>query len=315
MHLPAELARAVEEQAGAFSLAELARAAAAISERYRSDRPRTGHLSAAECAAWAVVRMPATWAAACTVLEELRHRDAEARPRSVLDLGAGPGGGIHAAGQVFSCVERATAIEREAALIALGEAFGVFPTRWIRRDLRTGPGFEEHDLVLLGWVVGELDPAERESLIERAWHAAGSSLIIIEPGTPRGFQIIRSARDRLLALGANLVAPCPSADACGAPEGEWCHFAARIERSALHRRLKGGELSYEDEKFSYLIASRRPASRAEARVVRHPRHEPRLIRLELCTGTEWRALAVSKRQKEQFRLARKAEWGGEWRLT
>ena len=315
MHLPGELARAVEEHAAAFPFAELARAAAAISERYRGDRPRTGHLSPAECAAWAVVRMPATWAATCVVLEELRTRDQEISPRSVVDLGAGPGGGIHAACQLYPSIERATAIEREGALIELGETFAALRADWIQRDLRNGPLFEEHDLVLLGWVLGELESGERDSLIERAWGAAGRALVIIEPGTPRGFQTIRSARDRLRALDAHLIAPCPGADSCGAPEGEWCHFAARVERSALHRRLKGGELSYEDEKFSYLIASRRPATRAEARIVRHPRHEPGLIRLEVCTGTEWRSLAIPKRQKDQFRLARKAEWGGEWRLS
>jgi len=313
MHLPPEVSRAVQEEANRFPLSELVRAAEAISERYRREHPRTGHLSPVQCAAWAAVRMPATWAATRAVLAELRIRDADVEPRSVLDLGAGPGGGVRAACDVFPSIEEATALEREAGMIALGETFSEPFTRWEQRDIRTGPPFPERDLVLLAWVAGELDTAERDVVIERAWKAASFALAVIEPGTPQGFQTIRAVRHRLIELGANLIAPCPSANDCGAPEREWCHFAARVERSALHRRLKGGELSYEDEKFSYLIASRRPVDRAEARIVRHPRHQPGLIRLEICTGNEWRSMEIRKRDKDRFRLARKAQWGGEWK--
>jgi ribosomal protein RSM22 (predicted rRNA methylase) len=93
---------------------------------------------------------------------------------------------------------------------------------------------------------------------------------------------------------------------------DWCHFAARLERSKLHRQLKSGELSYEDEKFSYVIASRAPVSPAAARVVRHPWITPGLIRLELCTADNMKSRTVRKREKELFRLARKARWGDEF---
>jgi len=51
---------------------------------------------------------------------------------------------------------------------------------------------------------------------------------------------------------------------------DWCHMAARVERTSLHRRLKGAELPYEDEKFSYVIATRTPVDRAAARIIRRP---------------------------------------------
>lgn len=321
MHLPADLALAIEEEAAAFPLAELRRAAQSISERYRAEHPRTGRLSATGCAAWAAVRMPATWAGSRTVLEELRRLNPEARPRSLLDLGAGAGAGIHAACEVFESIDQVTAMEGETGLLAQGSRFAqaskneaVRATRWLERDLRLGPPFAGHDLVLLGWVAGELEQPARELVLERAWQAAGYSLVVIEPGTPRGFDVIRETREQLRALGAQPAAPCPSAGSCAVADGQWCHFAARVERSALHRRLKGGELSYEDEKFSYLIVSREPLRRAEARIVRHPWHDPGLIRLEICNGEDWRAVDVRKREREQFRAARKARWGDEWRL-
>jgi ribosomal protein RSM22 (predicted rRNA methylase) len=310
VHLPADVASAVEDAASAFPFRDLARAAAGISERYRGDRPRTGRLTPLECAAWAAVRMPATFAATRAVIGELLRRAPEVRIESVLDLGAGTGAGVRAASELLP-LGYATAMEQDAALRALGARLAS-GARWLERDIRIGPPFPVHDLVLLGWVAGELDSPAREHVLDRAWQSAQRALIMIEPGTTRGFEIVRSARRQLLGAGAFLAAPCPAADECAAPDGEWCHFAARVERTALHRRLKAGELSYEDEKYCYLIATRAPVMRAEQRVVRHPRHEPGLIRLQLCNGDVWQTLEVRKRDKTRFRRARKAQWGDEW---
>ena len=94
--------------------------------------------------------------------------------------------------------------------------------------------------------------------------------MIVEPGTPAGYERILAARARLIELGRVIVAPCPHQAACPMPPGkDWCHFGARVNRSALHRRVKDADLSYEDEKFSYVVAVRpeivasgaRPAAR------------------------------------------------------
>jgi len=46
--------------------------------------------------------------------------------------------------------------------------------------------------------------------------------------------------------------------------------------------------------------------------VRHPRIEPGLIRLELCTRAGLSATLVRRSDRDRFRRARKAEWGDEW---
>jgi ribosomal protein RSM22 (predicted rRNA methylase) len=96
--------------------------------------------------------------------------------------------------------------------------------------------------------------------------------------------------------------------------GDWCHFSARVERTQLHRQLKGGELSHEDEKFSYLILAKQSASsEGFGRIVRHPHIEPGFIKLSLCTSQGKVAnFGVSKRDKEAFRRARKSDWGDRW---
>src|SRR5690606_27604170 len=97
-----------------------------------------------------------------------------------------------------------------------------------------------------------------------------------EPGTPAGYQRILAARDRLRQRGAALAAPCPHDAACPMAGRDWCHFAVRLDRSRLHRHLKGAALGWEDEKFSYVVAVPPGAPdprRASARIVRRPRKE------------------------------------------
>jgi len=69
----------------------------------------------------------------------------------------------------------------------------------------------------------------------------------------------------------------------GARRGLVPFFSQRLQRTAEHRQLKGGSLGYEDEKFSYLIASRAALNPASARIVRHPRKHIGFLHLNLCT--------------------------------
>jgi ribosomal protein RSM22 (predicted rRNA methylase) len=136
---------------------------------------------------------------------------------------------------------------------------------------------------------------------------------MIEPGTPATFANVLRARDLLIGVGAQIVAPCPHHNVCPlAARNDWCHFAVRLERSAHHRRLKGGDLGYEDEKFSYLIASKIPMQRPEARIVRHPLKHSGHVKLTLCTPADLQQVTIAKSQKLLYRAARKAEWGDPW---
>lgn len=174
-----------------------------------------------------------------------------------------------------------------------------------------------YDLVIFSYALGEFSKPEQQRLIDAAWGSTAQLLILIEPGTPRGFSHILAARDALSALGAHIVAPCPRADAHPCPmaeAGDWCHFAQRVERSSLHRKLKGGELGYEDEKFSYVVLSRQPLANAAARIVRHPVIGKGHVELQLCTPGGLQRVTVGKSHKERYRAARKAEWGDPFQI-
>jgi ribosomal protein RSM22 (predicted rRNA methylase) len=97
-----------------------------------------------------------------------------------------------------------------------------------------------------------------------------------------------------------------------ATAGDWCHFAQRVERSSLHRQLKGGELGYEDEKFSYVVLSRQPLPTAPARVIRHASIRKGHVELQLCTPSGLERVTIGKSKKGQYRAARKAGWGDAW---
>ena len=113
--------------------------------------------------------------------------------------------------------------------------------------------------------------------------------------------------------GARIVGPCPHAGECALPATDWCHFAQRLPRSRDHRRAKGGEAPFEDEKF-FWIAAERPAgaapARAFARVIAPPRSGKTGIRLRLCQPDgRIEDAEVPRRDRAAFARARRLSWG------
>lgn len=300
MQLPTAIRQKIEEQADALGFPTLQRAARELSDSYREGRQP--HLSAAErTAAYLVTRMPATYAAAHAVLGEAAGRIVSIG--SILDAGAGTGAASLAAREYFPAASL-TMVERDASFAAAARQFLPGATL-IAADLSRIDPLPTHDLVIAAYSLGEVGA----ELAARLWAAARVALVLIEPGTPGGFALIRAVRRDLLAAGARMVAPCPAGTACPVVDPDWCHFAARVERSSLHRRVKGGELGHEDEKFSYVALARQAVPLASARIVRHPRHSPGLIEIEICTASGLRSERIFKRDRERFRAARKATWG------
>ena len=198
-------------------------------------------------------------------------------------------------------------IERDPALA--GAAREWLPEASLRmEDLRHIGPLPPHDLVIAAYSLGELEPR----FTARLWEAARVALVIVEPGTPRGFALMRSVRAQLLAAGAHIVTPARQRRPAPMADPDWCHFAARVERSAIHRRAKGGDLGHEDEKFSYLAVAREAVELPDARIVRHPRQSPGLIEITLCRGTAIEGERVTRRDPGRFRAARKAQWGDAW---
>src|SRR5438132_295879 len=124
MQLPPQLCHAIELEAAQHNLQALTQAATALSEHYRSQRSASGMVmtTAAHRLAYAAVRMPATFAAACAVFTEIRRLMPETRITSLLDLGAGPGTASWAATEVFNEMQQITLVEQDAEWIRTGKS-------------------------------------------------------------------------------------------------------------------------------------------------------------------------------------------------
>src|SRR5271165_1849980 len=213
MQLPVAVRQHIEEQADALGFPALQRAAAALSDAYREGRaPR---LSAVDrTAAYLATRMPATYAAAHSVLREVAPR-IEAIG-SVLDAGAGTGAASLAASAHFP-EARITLVERDSAFA--GAARQWLPDATLIASDIVHIDIPTHDLIIAAYSLGEFGAR----LAARLWQAARVALVLVEPGTPRGFALIRQVRSDLLAAGARMIAPCPAETPCPIADPDWCH--------------------------------------------------------------------------------------------
>ncbi|WP_292247582.1 small ribosomal subunit Rsm22 family protein, partial [Mesorhizobium sp.] len=166
------------------------------------------------------------------------------------------------------------------------------------------------DLVTAAYVLDEIVPASLPKLIGRLWQLTAGTLLIVEPGTPAGWQRILAVRRQLIEAGAHVLAPCPHETPCPLVPPDWCHFSRRVARSRLHRLSKDADVPWEDEKFIYIAASRQPAPARPARVIAPPKAGSGKVLLKLCVpdGSAGETL-FSKRDGDAFRIARRLDWG------
>ncbi|MGW1231064.1 small ribosomal subunit Rsm22 family protein [Streptomyces californicus] len=288
---------------------------------YRGETPTDAPIlrDRSDVVAYAAYRMPATFEAVRSALDALVEAAPDWTPATHTDVGGGTGAASWAVAgawegpvtTVLDWAEPALALGRELAR-ASGSP-GLRDARWERARIGAALELAPADLVTVSYVLKELTAAARTELVD-AVAAAGQAVVIVEPGTPDGYARIIEARDRLIAAGLRIAAPCPHSAACPIePGADWCHFSARVSRSSLHRQVKGGSLSHEDEKFSYVVATRFPAAPAPARITRRPQIRKGQVLLELCTRDEGLArTTVTKRHGEQYRAARNVAWGDPW---
>lgn len=319
MELPAALRQAIDDVLTGVSVGTLSEASRRLSQFYRSgDRAGSLPLDDLSARAYLAVRMPATYAAVRASLEAVADAAPDFAPVTQFDAGAGPGTGFFAAGDCWPSLQNATLAEQSRAMRMLGERLAEQAqskaVRWLAADLESiadigGP----FDLVTAAYVVNELAPEAGLRLVERLWSATAGILVVVEPGTPAGWQRILTLRERLAGLGAHILAPCPHAQACPLAPPDWCHFAQRLARSKLHRLAKEADVPWEDEKFIYLAASRQLPARRAARVLAPPRRASGQVALKLCRpdGTAAQRL-VTRRESEDFRIARRLHWGDAW---
>ena len=317
MELPPLLRNAVDRALSGMPLDQLTATAAVLSQRYREER-RDGKAHVAsdrEVLAYLAVRLPATYAAVRASFAAVAEARPDFAPKTALDIGAGPGTALWAAAECWPTLAEALLVEASPVFRAFGEQLAAEMqqphTTWRTSDVAMDEiNGEPRDLVTLAYVLNELAPEDRPRLVERLWRLTTDTLVIVEPGTPAGWQRVLAARRQLIEGGAHVIAPCPHANECPLQPPDWCHFARRVARSRLHRQVKSADVPWEDEKFSYVAVSRKRATAVGARVIARPRKASGRVTLKLCRpdGSAGDQL-FSRRDGAQFRRASRSDWG------
>src|SRR6195256_2581583 len=311
--LPAERKAALDAKLQGLSRNDAAERATLISQTYRDGGGSTTIRTEADALAYALARMPATYAAVTASLNALRKITPHFAPASLLDVGAGPGTATWAATEAFSSLQTFTLLDTNSALRALALDLGGVRLRdmtYQRGEARAAlADTEAADFVVASYMIGEISDAEQRALTELMWAKTRDTLLIVEPGTPAGYARIIALREHLIASGAHVVAPCPHDGKCPLAAPDWCHFTQRLQRSRAHKQVKGVELPFEDEKFSYVALTREPVDGRPFRVLAQPTVDKAEVTAKLCTPGGLMNSRIPRRDRESYAVARRWRWG------
>jgi len=314
--LPAALKATLETKLHGQSRQDAAQRAARISQAYRSGGTSSTITTEGDALSYAVVRMPATYAAVAASLNALTKLRPDFAPTTLLDLGAGPGTASFAAAEAFPSLVSFAAVDANPTLRTLALQLADGTSRLGNLTYTLGPAHQQiaradpADLVIASYMIGELTDAERAACVDALWAQTTDTLLLIEPGTPAGYARIIAARAQLIAVGGHVAAPCPHDRPCPLVTPDWCHFVQRLARSRAHKQVKDVDVPFEDEKFIYVALTRAPIARPDARVLAPTVITKAAATAKLCCADGMVQIAsIPRRDKQAFAAARRWDWG------
>ena len=309
MQFPSALTTALDTLLEGVSRKDLAVAAGKMSAGYRQGETSHAITTPLQACAYAVARMPATYAACAAVFARLREAMPDFAPSSLLDVGAGSGAASWAAATAWPGISAITMLDRNPALRDLARKLadaGLPATEILSGDVAGQK--PNADLVMASYVLVELPVEKIAAAAADLWKSAGTVLALIEPGTPDGFARIRAARSALIEAGAHVAAPCTHDAACPMSGNDWCHFSQRLPRTRDHMLLKDANVPFEDERYSYVVVTREKVS-SGARILAPPLESKPGLTFKLCDEKGLQAQFVASRDKDEYRRVRKKDWG------
>lgn len=313
MDIPEGLKDSINRLLSENKVSNIIENAQTISNRYRKNDGKGKRLltNESEAVSYVISRMPATYAAVYSVFKQiLVNYDEEIT--SLLDVGAGTGAGTWAVNEIEN-MSQITCLEREKSMSNIGKKLmkntALDNVQWKSYDILQDEIEEKADIVLTSYMINELPEQEREKAVLKLWQATNKLMVVIEPGTPEGFKNILNIRNLIKEQGGYIVAPCCCNGECPIKENDWCAFYARVARSSIHRQAKGGNLGYEDEKFSYIAFSKTPVEITGERILRHPQINSGFVKVKLCTAEGIQEKTYSKKDGEIYKKIKKLDAG------
>ncbi len=269
---------------------------------------------------------PVSYAQARSTLSELTSR-----PRSVLDLGSGPGplafAALDAGAATVVAADRSKPALDLARALALEAGEGLATREWSpEKPLPDG----KYDLITMGHVVNELFNgaiAPRAELLEKILERVNpnGSLVVIEPALRDTSRALLQVRDVLVNHGYAVRAPCLFKGNCPAlnKESDWCHAERSWRMPGIVEDLaRTAGLHKESLKMSYLVLAPRgeawptPPPGTLFRIVSEPLEGKGRRRFMACGPDGRVGLAMQeKHESERNRLFFKITRGDVIRIT
>jgi ribosomal protein RSM22 (predicted rRNA methylase) len=252
------------------------------------------------------------------VMEKIisQHLDIFHDIEAVVDFGGGPGTFLFALSK-FKTLNRYTNVEWSGAFIGimnvLVEEFLSSSTPHTHVDSIScnylkleSQDIPTNELCVFSYTFCECD----NSLVSLSCLVENSNMVlIIEPGTPLGFNNIIQARGKLIEKGFSIIAPCTVTNGfCPLRDSEtdWCHFIESVDRSRIQRYLKNGVLGYEYEKYSYLLMSKYPVHLDGKRIISRPDYTKHNVSFDICSEKNSHMVVTKKENKNEYKIVKKS---------
>lgn len=271
--------------------------------------------------AYLSLRIPATYAQIYSAFLQVQEMIPSWNPKSLLDIGSGPGTAVWAANDIWTGLKKAKCIDKDKNLLSIGDEIAKKTSisvdiSWERGDIREMSEHEnKYELVVIANVLNELTLSQQENLLKKAFDQCNGVLIIIEPGTSIGIDIIQKVSKTFIGK-ANLLAPYINNSL--PPDSEtWIHFSQRFIRPEFQRRIRqymrDSSLmasGWEDSKYAYLATGKIfPEVMIWGRCIGPVKKQKGYLEIPVLTKDEIKQIKILKRNKKEYNFAKNLKWG------
>lgn len=324
-NLPTPLSHAVSKTLSDVNTRVVLAHAQSLHDRYMTPSP--DHKSPIlrgpnDMLAYLSLRFPATYAQIYAALSQIKERIPDWQPKSVLDLGAGPATGIFAAYGVWPTITSSTAVDQEQYFLSLGshlfhDSKTPVNVNWQKKRIdqwiQESPG--SYDLIIVANVLNELPTGLKHEFLEKLSHIKNAVIVLLEPGTRHGYEIIQSATKKIIPT-APLIAPYIENNFIESQK-YWILFSQRFIRPEFLRlvrqSMRDSDLmasDWEETKYSYVAfgdisVTHQPYAVCIGPVERYHGY----LQLPALTKNGVEKIKVMKRHKELYSFAKNIKWG------
>ena len=277
-----------------------------LTNRYKTQTGQNKSLieSKTDSMLYAISRMPATFSVVYTLVNDLASQGLICDVGSVLDVGCGTGAGYFALKELDESL-KIDLVERDRNMVEIFKKLTDGEVDVCVADASTFVSKEPADLVTTSYVLSEMTEDVRNRTFDNLAKSSNKYVLVIDTGTPKTYADMMKLKNHASKSGWQVVAPCMTAK-CPLVD-DYCQFYARVERSSLHKLAKGGSLSYEDEKYFYLLFAKEESVKTGSRVIRRPVIKENNVSLVLCEPDGVCTKNFTKKNKDDFKKAKKAK--------